>query len=544
MRTNPLIHHLSFVALALSAFMLSTNPARSCGFSECELEECKSFFAPEIINSPANVPFFIGVEHESLQPSSVKSIDDINLDEWGLSFAPALTRMNAQILQMPETKSKDIDELIFFLKGESTQIDARLKPLAQALQEPSSVKRAIKMLFYFGFVKRVEAFVKGARELHWDPPAGPTQIEANAKEDINHFIQSGEKQAAQVADTFLEQRYRFQILRLYFYSHQYSEVIASFEKNRTVFATDIKEDSRTYSRSISFQALHYLAGSHFKLGHYGESNYLYSLIFDQYLPLRTRATLDFKPQEEADFNQTLERSRNTRQRIAIWQMVGLKHDGLRAIEQIFALDPASDLTLLLLVNEINLIERRLHLKSTEISTWRVSAATLSSLRKITDSPKNAQALLWQTSLSYLYALNGDLELSEKYAVLAEAGATLRPDVQNQLIMNRALIHLRQMNPPNLEHESKIALALKQLSASSASERPRNSTFIESASTHLAQFYRRAGSRIKAYLAKGIDPGDDACRDNRFLNSVIAFQKNRKPSSMDSYLLQKKPLGSC
>ncbi len=87
----------------------------------------------------------------------------------------------------------------------------------------------------------------------------------------------------------------------------------------------------------------YAAGAFYKMKNFGESNYLYSLIYDKYPEMRNTAYFGFAPREESDLMESLKLAKTDREKEIIWQLVGIYTDPLRGMKEIYKLDPKSDL---------------------------------------------------------------------------------------------------------------------------------------------------------------------------------------------------------
>jgi len=72
-------------------------------------------------------------------------------------------------------------------------------------------------------------------------------------------------------------RYRFQVMRLMYYSGQYARAQKYFEQYKDNFTED---DSPKY------RFMDLAAGGYYKDKKYGKANYLFSLVFDKFLPLK------------------------------------------------------------------------------------------------------------------------------------------------------------------------------------------------------------------------------------------------------------------
>lgn len=102
----------------------------------------------------------------------------------------------------------------------------------------------------------------------------------------------------------------------------------------------------------------YCAGAYYRQKNYAQANYYYSLVFAAGDKLKTVAHFSFHPQEESDWNKTLQLARNNSEKATLWQLLGIHYaDEARSIQAIYGLDPKSPRTDLLLTRLVNKIEQ-------------------------------------------------------------------------------------------------------------------------------------------------------------------------------------------
>src|SRR5205085_9070346 len=97
----------------------------------------------------------------------------------------------------------------------------------------------------------------------------------------------------------------------------------------------------------------------YKLKQYSRANYLYAYLFDKDPCAKYTSYQSFHPQEEADWKQTLQLAKTTAEKEVLWELFGIYADPVRAIKQIYTLNPKSDHLSLLLVRAVNLAEEQL-----------------------------------------------------------------------------------------------------------------------------------------------------------------------------------------
>jgi tetratricopeptide (TPR) repeat protein len=87
-------------------------------------------------------------------------------------------------------------------------------------------------------------------------------------------------------------------------------------------------------------------------GQRGRANLELARIAAGYKPLAGLAALEFSPAEDSDWKDALRLARTVREKTELWRMVGIRKDGIVAIQEILKLDPKSNLIGLLMVREL------------------------------------------------------------------------------------------------------------------------------------------------------------------------------------------------
>jgi hypothetical protein len=258
------------------------------------------------------------------------------------------------------------------------------------------------------------------------------------------------------------------------------------------------------------------------LKRYAEANYLFSIIYDHYKPLQLSAAWSFHPQEEADFRKSLALAKTNRERTVLWHLLGLSADGLRAMREIAAIDPGSDLLPLLLVREVTraelsatLIEGDAGLDS--ITGKADTAALLVFTEAVADKGQVAKPWLWDLAAGHLHALVGEAAAARRLLDRAEKRAPGRDDVRTQARVSRLLASLQAMHAPDPAAEPHLAAELgwvksiaKPAEAGGAGNaidppRSRAEAFLTWAKGRLSGLYRDKGELVVAQCLQDTAP---------------------------------------
>jgi len=506
----------------LAAMFVCPRASHASGGGYCDDVYCRSFFMPEIIRSPLEEPFFLSNMRLYAYKDEANQLQEINLDEWSVYFGGAISRpaLSSLLYKMPAT---DVAALSASLSGSPAAVTDEVRALRTVLLKYGRKERIVKALEYLLFAKRVEPIATRQPASGWDDK----QLEPVDASVVRDLLERAERQL-RGADRFISQRYRFQVLRLQYYSGQFEAAQRYFEQNSGTFVDE---------NSVKYRSMSLAAGAYYKDKKYGRANYLFSRVFDKFPQLKASSYFSFHPMEDADWRQTLSLAKNTREKEVLWQLLGIYANGLEAIEQIYWLNPRSRLLPLLLVREVNIVETDWSSNRDLVengSTNRqprpdadvVGPKRLERLKAIADAGNTDQPYLWQVSVGHLFALAGDRRTAEQYIDAAEAGARGVVEVQTQVRMSRLLARVNSMKAVDRSAETYLAAEYQWLEQTT-----RRLPFYGNRGAHLAQWTRERLSRLYAEAHDAVrallltdDRESSIYRTVAGIDSVLAFTR--------------------
>lgn len=579
---------LGLLALAMPMHAFATG-----GGDDCANMECNSTFAPEVIGKVSEAPFFksyhtlYGVNQTTKERRA--ALQNLNTLEWS-SFFGYMTSTASMDYLLYSISADDLVRLQnAFANGQSQGLPPAAKDVLSNLnrmlrnsrpQDVDAIKKQIvAALKYIAFAKDIEPLATRNSDIDsWDtpdvkPPADVPVDELVAKS--NALIK--EIVADDASKAFLVQRYRLQVIRLYYYMGLYDKAQAYYASHVREFGSLLKDPKaeQGIGNSAKYRFLDYAAGSFYKsagaiftkqknLGKgetlspaelaamtkgFSTANYLYSLIFDQFEPLKTTSYLSFHPMENADWLATLAMAKTTNEKEILWQLLGIYADGQSAIETIYALNPASQTLPLLLVREVNKAEEswsnnQEHIKHPEYfdpndkvvsDAEAIGVKRLATIERIANAGKAAQPYLWDMAAGHLSIFAGNTNKALAYLNKAEMGAA-KDNVlaKSQIRLSKLLLSVRGLKEVNPLVESKLVVDLTWLdSYKSVEANYRASTVSRMVSEQLSSLYAKKGDKVRA-LWLNDDSSDDFYRDNAKLDSMIALSEN-PTTPFDSYL---------
>ncbi len=518
-----------------AALCLSSGQALATGPGS--LDEFHSFFAPEIIGRPEERPFFLNLypyysdlgESES---SRAEPVEEANLREWSAYLGGKVSDDSLRFL-LYKMKLADLDRLIWALEGKRGPLSKEGTTLRGQLDALGNPTRVMQSLYYLGFAKRCEPIAtRGLADDAWDADkmASLRNQDAVAAEKL---LAGSATQLASVNDPFLQERYRFQRLRLMFYTSRHGEAEKYYNANIDAFKS---------GSGIKYRFMDIAAGSFRRNGKTGQSNYMYAYVFGHYGPLKRSAYLSFRPKEDTDWKSALASAKNAYDKQVLWQLLGISADGLGAMEKIFALAPDSELLPLLLVREVNKAERDLGTYRTERSysnqpsrsnTDIVGKKRLETLKRIADTQKAYKPYLWNAAMAHLYALIGDNQAAATYLDLAEKGVGADAAVAAQVRMTRLLVRVQAGKTVDKGMEPYLASELTWLASSKNSRAADlNSHVLEL----LGKRYRAAGDALRGQLLYD-QATAELYRSNARIDALAAFVARPDKSPFDAFIAQ-------
>lgn len=258
--------------------------------------------------------------------------------------------------------------------------------------------------------------------------SSPVNIDSIA----NSIFSEWESFYASHNDSFLKQRALFQLVRNAYFGNQPEQGIRYFESNNSAF-----EKNNMYWRTYG-----YAAGCYWKKKDYSISNWMYVRMMSNNEGFTQLAHYSFHPQEEADFQQTLNLCSNTEEKINAWILATVYNDPKRGIDEIMKLDPNHE-SLGLMVGRI-VSEFEFKIKSYSEFYYGEEAETPSRediefLITQLERPDFSQRTRALASVGYMYYLVGETEKAVDYnnrAIISDDGKN--PDLTQQLMIFKAI----------------------------------------------------------------------------------------------------------
>ena len=252
---------------------------------------------------------------------------------------------------------------------------------------------------YLRLAKDCEHFSTNPIPNYWDTDTTKKQKVSFDTTTLHRQLRAG---LAGARDTFVKERYWFQLVRSCFYNGSPEETIAIFNAYSFPHNT-------TWYRSLA-----YMAGACHQQKDYAHANYYYSRVFDGCNELKTVAHYSFHPEEEKDWQATLALCSSAEEKATLWQMLGIFYaDPTRAIREIYTLDPRSDKMEVLLSRAVNIAEQGFGARSSSVLD-SADRALLTLVDRIARADNTNRPWIWQLAAGYLNTLDARYAVADNW----------------------------------------------------------------------------------------------------------------------------------
>jgi hypothetical protein len=488
-----------------------------------------SSFTPESFVDTAYAPFFYsdqfyyGIGHDE---AHVQRFNDDVVNEWQgyLGISKSDTELHYFLLQ---ARKGIVDSVSQYFENASNPLPKEVTHFSMVQNRDS---KKLKAFFTFLVYAKANEAYAAVVSYYWDYDTSKKQTLSDADKLIRIGLES---QFSKTKDKFIKQRYWFQIIRSYFFGADYNTCIDWFEKYKDDFTQNV----------MYYRAMSYEAGAYYKQKKYSQANYLYSKVYDAGAAFKTVAHYSFHPQNESDWNATLQLCSNNQEKATLWQLLGIYFDEQRSIKEIYQLDPKSEKLELLLSRLINIEENRVsgydrygYDVSTHITSKdSAKLQTLQLVERIANAQNTSKPYMWQLAAGYLHFLYEDNAKASQYYTLAK---TTLPQTNLLQAQYRLLLFINQLasfKTLDAAAESKLLPDLEWLQTLNTEKMGlhnfRYTTAYSWAKLNMSAKYKKQNEWLKAEC---FAHQDTFYTDKKQTANMKAFLQKANPSSFEQY----------
>ena len=484
-----------------------------------------SHFSPEVSDIDSSFePMFISEElfynYSEFEYYSQRFNTNI-IDEWSVYLEDRIPIKEIEYFLLDNNSTKEINELYANVQNSNKSgiLNSRFSVI------DSKVKGFIQFLY---FAKQIEAISLQQLDV-WDIEHGMKRFYASPE-----IIAELENRYHIESDPFLKNRYWFQVAKAKYYSIDKSSIISFFDKTKET----VKKNN------LYYRALSYVAGAHYKQRNYTLSNYLYSIVYYNCKEMRSIAAYNFHPQEQSDFDSSLQLASNNNEKIALWTLYGYYADELKAIREISKLDTKNEHIDFLLAHFINNEEKRLNseaeLKNAveykNVLKENVNPEAVLLIDSIARQENTSRPFLWYMGAGYFQILAGNYKLADIYLEKSSKLISNKSLAINQIRLLQLVNNILRIDSITKQHEEKLVSELDWLYNKCPNDSIKSFRYNHTVSWskyYLSSLYKSQGNHVFSEI---LDPSTNYYINQNNIDNMIEYFTKKDMSNWDSIII--------
>ncbi len=392
--------------------------------------------------------------------------------------------------------------------------------------------KCVETLRYLSYAKRCEPYVVAPGDA-WEKTRPDTFA-------MKHLIQEARSRFLDIQSDYIRLRYAYQMIRLAHYAKDYPLVLELY---------DYLMPKIDHNPSIvEYWIKGHVAGAMMAMGRNVEASYLYAQVFDKSRGKAEPAYRSFRIRTDEEWEQCLLLCKSDRERAALYVLRASAEESraVEEMEKIYALDPANPHLEVLLVREIQKLEKdflglsfndnrehnkRYHkLPRPEAGKYLIRLQQFVirlALEKQVPRPD-----LWKIAEGYLELLAGDYYEAER--TFRQAGDMVKNDtLRAQLNIFKLALQISAWQQPTETVEDEVYLIRRRNRYYEAFE-----DFTDYLNDKLSQLYQQSGHPGKAFLVqyplRDLKPNPQT----PILEDLIALCAKPNPTRIERGMIEK------
>lgn len=413
--------------------------------------EYYSNFTPESFADISYSPLFLSgnlfYNPEPLQINKSRFNDEV-IKDWGNYLGNSMKNKLVHFFLI-ESSSTDIIKLYSFINTNKPNLYSEKWSKIINLDD-EKIKNFVEFLYLAHQVEKVSVSEYNS----WD------YVE-NSKAQITNknLLSLLENKYETSTDSFIKNRYWFQTIKAYFYSNSKNYALNFFKLS----------EANVQKNTLYYRALAYIAGINYQQKKYALSNYQFSIVFEKCKPLQILAAYNFHPQNQSDWEESLNMATTEDEKASLWAVHGYYNDEIKSMEEIYQLKPESPHLEYLLTRLINIQETKVSnlnyetaIENKQIVKDSLNIEALEIVEKIAVEGKTSKPYLWNIAAGYLQTMNGDYAKAVEYFDKTELQLPKNQLAENQLRLLRFINNLSNIEDLNSVNEATIVEDLNWL----------------------------------------------------------------------------------
>ena len=483
-----------------------------------------SHFSPEVSDIDSSFePMFISEDlfynYSHFEYYSQRFNTNI-IDEWSVYLEDRIPIKEIEYFLLDNNSTKEINELYANVQNSNKSgiLNSRFSVI------DSKVKGFIQFLYLAKQIEAISLQQLGVWDIEQGMKRNYASPEIIAELENRYHIES---------DPFLKNRYWFQVAKAKYYSIDKSSIISFFDKTKET----VKKNN------LYYRALSYVAGAHYKQRNYTLSNYLYSIVYYNCKEMRSIAAYNFHPQEQSDFDSSLQLASNNNEKIALWTLYGYYADELKAIREISKLDTKNEHIDFLLAHFINNEEKRLNseaeLKNAveykNVLKENVNPEAVLLIDSIARQENTSRPFLWYMGAGYFQILAGNYKLADLYLEKSSKLISNKPLAVNQIRLLQLVNNILRIDSITKQHEEKLVSELDWLYNKCPNDSIKSFRYNHTVSWskyYLSSLYKSQGNHVFSEI---LSPSTNYYINQNNIDKMIEYFTKKDMSSWDSIL---------
>ena len=484
-----------------------------------------SHFSPEVSDIDSSFePMFISEDlfynYSHFEYYSQRFNTNI-IDEWSVYLEDRIPIKEIEYFLLDNNSTKEINELYANVQNSNKSgiLNSRFSVI------DSKVKGFIQFLYLAKQIEAISLQQLGVWDIEQGMKKNFASPEIIAELENRYHIES---------DPFLKNRYWFQVAKAKYYSIDKSSIISFFDKTKET----VKKNN------LYYRALSYVAGAHYKQRNYTLSNYLYSIVYYNCKEMRSIAAYNFHPQEQSDFDSSLQLASNKNEKIALWTLYGYYADELKAIREISKLDTKNEHIDFLLAHFINNEEKRLNseaeLKNAveykNVLKENVNPEAVLLIDSIARQENTSRPFLWYMGAGYFQILAGNYKLADLYLEKSSKLISNKPLAVNQIRLLQLVNNILRIDSITKQHEEKLVSELDWLYNKCPNDSIKSFRYNHTVSwskNYLSSLYKSQGNYVFSEI---LSPSTNYYINQNNIDKMIEYFTKKDMSSWDSILI--------